>query len=374
MSNKNDSSKAFDKTKRIYREYTEDITRERLGKELLADTTRIKKLYREAVGDDIDPLTGEQVGLITKFTRFTGALSKRLNPNRRILFGGSILFFVASFWNSGLISTALLSLSFMGFITNMILELLEKTDAKREIDFARDIQLSLLPSPEDNNNELEIASFANTANEVGGDYVDVIHTDKGTFVINADVSGKGLSASLYMVRMQAMVHLLVNKGVTSPRQLFLELNNYIKSGIRDKTFVTACACFFPKDESHFYFARAGHNPPILYIKEKDATITLKTPGLALGMAPTFRLEKHLKEATINFSAGDSLLVYTDGLNEARNADGQEYGEGKLISIMEIYGALDSKTITQKIQNSLDIFIGEEQQLDDITFSVIHKVV
>ena len=92
------------------------------------------------------------------------------------------------------------------------------------------------------------------------------------------------------------------------------------------------------------------------------------------MAPTFRLEKHLKEATINFSPGDSLLVYTDGLNEARNAEGQEYGEGKLISIMEIYGVLDAKTITQKIQNSLDIFIGEEQQLDDITFSVIHKMV
>lgn len=372
MAKKNDTKKAFHATKQFYREYTEDITRERLGKEFTADTTRIKKLYREAVGEDIDPLTGEPVGLVTKITRFTGALSKRLSPTRRVLLGGSALVFLAHFWNSGLISTALLGISFLGLLTLMTLELLEKTDVKREIDFARDIQLSLLPSPDDDTDELEISSFANTANEVGGDYVDVIQTDKGTFVINADVSGKGLSASLYMVRMQAMVHLLIKRGVTGPRELFLELNNFIKSGKRDKTFVTACACFFPKNEHYFLFSRAGHNPPILYNKEKDATITLKTPGLALGMAPTFRLEKHLKEATIQFESGDSLLVYTDGLNEARNRDGQEYGEAKLISIMEIYGGLDAKTITHKIQNSLDLFIGEEQQLDDITFSVIHK--
>src|SRR5690606_23900169 len=140
---------------------------------------------------------------------------------RRLIFGGSILGFLAHYMFSGILGTALLGASFLGFVMIMVLELLEKFDAKKEIDFAREIQLSLLPNPDIKFSGMEITSFANTANEVGGDYVDVIHTEKGTFVVIADVSGKGLSASLYMVRMQAMVHLMINKGVDGPRQLFL---------------------------------------------------------------------------------------------------------------------------------------------------------
>ena len=372
MARKNESNKTLQNTKSFYREYTEGMTRERLGKEFSADTTRLKKLYREAVGEDFDPTTGEQVPLLTKVNRFVGSLGKRLNPTRRLVFGGSIIGFLAHNLFTGLFSNALLGVSFLGFVVIMVLELLEKSDAKREIDFARDIQLGLLPEPEVNNDDLDIISFANTANEVGGDYVDVIDTEKGTYVVIADVSGKGLSASLYMVRMQAMVHLLITKGIDGPRQLFLELNNFIKSSTKDKTFVTACACFFPKGEEYFLFSRAGHNPPILFNKEKDSTLTLRTAGLALGMAPSSRLEKHLKEATIAFKKGDTLLVYTDGLTEARNIDGKEYGEDRLESILDIYGSLDASTIMTKIQNSLEVFIGDEEQLDDITFSVIHK--
>lgn len=373
MAKKNEPNNTFQNTKSFYRDYTEGMTRERLGKDFSADTTRIKKLYKEAIGEEFNPITGEQISLVTKISRFVNALGKRLNPTRRLVFGGSIIGFLAHNFFTGLLGNALLAVSFLGFVLIMVLELLEKFDAKREIDFARDIQLSLLPDPDIKSEFLDIASFANTANEVGGDYVDVIHTEKGTFVVIADVSGKGLSASLYMVRMQAMVHLMINKGVDGPRQLFLELNNYIKSSTKDKTFVTACACFFPKGEDYFLFSRAGHNPPILFNKEKDSTLTLRTPGLALGMAPTSKLEKHLKEATITFKKNDSLLIYTDGLTEARDYLGREYGEDRLESIVDIYGGLDSNTILSKIQNSLEVFIGDEQQLDDITFSVIHRL-
>lgn len=372
MTEKNEPYFAFQSTKSFYAEYTEGMTRERIGKEFYADKTRLKKLYREAIGEEFDPKTGEPIGLITKINRFVNALSKRLNPTRRLVFGGSIIGFLGHYFFAGFTANALLGASFLGFVMIMVLELLEKFDAKKEIDFAREIQLGILPNPTIEDQALEIASFANTANEVGGDYVDVIRTDKGIFVIIADVSGKGLSASLYMVRMQAMVHLIINKGIDGPRQLFLELNNYIKSSTKDKTFVTACAAYFPKGEDFFLFSRAGRNPPILYSKEKDSTMSLRTPGLALGMAPTSRLEKHLKEAKITFKTGDSLLVYTDGLTEARNTEGREYGETRLESLMDIYGSLDAHTILNKIQNSLEIFIGEEEQLDDITFSVIHK--
>src|SRR5690625_7789814 len=88
-----------------------------------------------------------------------------------------------------------------------------------------------------------------------------------SYVIISDVSGKGMSAALYMVRIQALVHLIINKLHPSPKELFLELNDYIKSNKKDKTFITACAAYFPHNEDYFTLARAGHNIPLVYNRE-----------------------------------------------------------------------------------------------------------
>jgi serine phosphatase RsbU (regulator of sigma subunit) len=140
----------------------------------------------------------------------------------------------------------------------------------------------------------------------------------------------------------------------------------------DKTFVTACAAFFPKGEDHFIFSRAGHNTPIIFNKKLDSTFKLKTEGFALGMTSTKLLSKTLEEKKFQFESGDSLLLYTDGLVEARNSIGEEYGEERLDGLMSIYGSLHAKSITQKIQSSIELYIGDENPLDDITFTTIHK--
>jgi serine phosphatase RsbU (regulator of sigma subunit) len=254
----------------------------------------------------------------------------------------------------------------------LLIELLEKSDVQKELDFARDIQLSLLPPSHLNINSIEVYSFAATALEVGGDYVDIIKTEKGTYIFIADVSGKGMSAALYMVRIQALVHLLIKKSEPSPKELFLELNDYLKSGRKDKTFVTACAAFFPNDKDHFIFARAGHNIPLIYSQEHDSTFRLNTNGFALGMTSTVNLKKNMEEKKYKFQAGDSLLLFTDGLVEARNSAGEEYGEERLEGLFSIYGSLHAKTITQKVRSSIEQFMGDEKPIDDITFTTVHK--
>jgi hypothetical protein len=98
-----------------------------------------------------------------------------------------------------LIGDLLLPFGFLSMFMLLLIELLEKSDVQKEIDLAREIQLSLLPGTSLNKENLEVYSFAHTAKEVGGDYLDVIETDKGTYVVIADVSGKGLSAALYTV-------------------------------------------------------------------------------------------------------------------------------------------------------------------------------
>ncbi|HKI44782.1 MAG TPA: PP2C family protein-serine/threonine phosphatase [Balneolales bacterium] len=371
MSLKNETREAFQYTKSFYRDYTDGMTRKRMGREFQADSDRLRALYREAIGanrTDIDP---RKIPIHIKATRLFEALSERLKPTRRLVFGGAIAGFILHYFTTGFFSAILMPVSFTAVILILMVELLEKLDVKREIDLAREIQLSLLPPSQIKHDKLEIASFATTAREVGGDYVDVIETPKGVYLIIADVSGKGLSAALYMVRIQAMVRLLIRQSQPTPKELFLEMNNYIKSGKKDKTFVTACAAFFPKDENSFQFCRAGHNSPILFRDEKDATLTLRTPGLALGICENDVLGKHLQQTTVTFNPGDSLLLYTDGLTEARDISGREFGLSRLQSIVEIYGAIAANTLVNKIQYSLETFIDEEPQLDDITFTAIH---
>jgi len=377
MGLKNETKSGYN-TKTFYEEYVEGMNTRQLGREFQSDSDRLKRLYEEVVKQNNPKVASEDLSFSQRTLSLLSALTKRLNPVRRLVFGISIVTFLSHYLFSllglsGLIfHPVLLPVSFLGMLLILMIELLEKSDVQKELDFARDIQLSLLPPSSAVFNNLEINSFAATALEVGGDYVDIIHTKNGTYVIIADVSGKGMSAALYMVRIQALVHLLINKLHPSPKDLFLELNNYIKSNKKDKTFITGCAAFFPEDEDYFTFARAGHNNPIVYNKEKDATFKINTTGFALGMTSSPILKKNMKESRFKFEKGDSLLFYTDGLVEARNNRNEEYGFERLEGLFSIYGSLHSKTITKKIQSSVESFLGNENPLDDITFTTIHK--
>ncbi|KPQ00792.1 MAG: sigma-B regulation protein RsbU (phosphoserine phosphatase) [Bacteroidetes bacterium HLUCCA01] len=375
MSLNNEARQAYNQTRSLYRDYTHDMNRETLGRDFHADSNRLKELYREAIGVSGTNQSSQQLSALSKLERLTRALAMRLSPVRRLVFGGSMIVFLSHYVLGflGFSVNILFPLTaYAGMVMLLLVELLEKLDAKKEIDLARDIQLSLLPPAGITHGNLEIVSFANTAQEVGGDYVDAVKTPGGIYYIIADVSGKGLSAALYMVRMQALVHLLINKFQPTPKDLCLELNEYIKNDRRDKTFVTASVAFFPDKADYFDMVRAGHNAPVLYAADKDAVLDLKTTGFALGMTSTKRLNAFMKETRVSFKAGDSLLMYTDGLNEARNPSGEEFGDTKIRSLVELYGALEAKTMVRKIQNSLELHLGSGKPGDDVTFSCIKK--
>jgi serine phosphatase RsbU (regulator of sigma subunit) len=381
MGLENEAKSIYD-TKAFYKEYVSGMNSQQLGKEFQSDSERLKKLYQDALKENNPHVEPEKIPFFQRMLSLLSSLTKRLNPVRRLIFGVSLVFFMVyfvltifEFLNVFILSglrPLLLPLSFVSILVILLIELLEKSDVQQELNVARDIQLSLLPPSNIQKGSLEIYSFAATAREVGGDYVDVVKTEKGTYVIIADVSGKGMMAALYMVRIQALVHLLIEKDHPSPKQLLLELNDYIKSNKSDKTFVTGCVGFFPDDDMSFTYARAGHNPPILYSKGHDSTFQLRTGGLALGMTSTPILKREVVEKKYRFEEQDSILFYTDGLTEARNELGEEYGIERIDGIMSIYGSLHSKTISKKVQSSLESFIGNEKNLDDITFATVHR--
>ncbi|MDG5766391.1 SpoIIE family protein phosphatase [Balneolales bacterium ANBcel1] len=369
MSLDNETRRSFNRTRTFYREYTRGMTAERLGKEFQADSQRLMELYYDAVG--IDRSKKEKQRPVQVF-KLIGSLISRLTPARRLAFGFSIGGLALYMLSSGLIATLMLPLSFLALVLLLLLELLEKSDVKREIDLARDIQISLLPGSNFRYEDIEFASFASTASEVGGDYVDVIRTERGTYYIIADVSGKGLSAALYMVRIQALVHLIIEKLDPDPSELFIHLNDYIKSGKKDKTFVTACAALFPSDGSPVKMCRAGHNPPLFYDASRDAVSELRSQGLALGMASTTIFRKQLQEISLVLDPGDHLLFYTDGLTESRNHQNEQYDDYRLIKLFELYGSLNASTIRHKIHVALEEFIGDQRLADDITFTCIQR--
>lgn len=355
----------------FYRKYVEGMTPRRIGEEVHADSAKLMKLYKEVVESNTDQEPDKSPGHI-KAMRLVNALGNRLSPGRRLILAASIIGFVVQNIFAVPISTLILVFSFAGLLFLLLVELLEKFDAKREIDLAREIQLGLLPAPEFKSDRLSIYSFASTAREVGGDYVDTIHTDRGDYYIIADVSGKGLSASLYMVRLQALFHLLIKKYQPDPKTLLVELNEFIKYSKHDKTFVTACVALAPSDDSPLLFCRAGHNVPLFYSNEKDRCKELRSPGLALGMAPSDKLDQALKQMELKLEPGDLLLMYTDGLTEARNPSGEEYGENRLLSLFELYSDAEPDVLLEKIRVSLEQFIEDAEIPDDVTYSVISR--
>jgi phosphoserine phosphatase RsbU/P len=369
MGLKNETRQAFRNTRNFYREYTRGMTPERIGKEFQDDSRRLMELYYDAVG--VRPEEKEKKQPPVRLFKLLSSLLLRLTPARRLVLGFSFAGFVIYLLGSGPLATLMLPMGIILLVMLLFLELLEKSDVLKEIDLARDIQISLLPGSVIRHGNMEFASFASTASEVGGDYVDVIDTEEGTYYVIADVSGKGLSAALYMVRLQALVHLIIEKLKPDPKELFLHLNDYIKSGKKDKTFVTACAAFFPSGDSPVKMCRAGHNPPLLYHAERDAVSELRSSGLGLGITSTQVFGEHLKQLSINMQPGDNLLFYTDGLTEARNPRMEQYDEHRLRDLFELYGSLHATTILKKIQIAVEEFIEGEKLVDDITFTCVH---
>lgn len=369
MSLKNETRQAFRNTRNFYREYTSGMTPERIGKEFQDDSKRLMDLYYDAVG--LKPGESEERKPPVRIFRLLSSLLLRLTPVRRLALGFSFAALVIHFLGSGALAALMLPLSIITLILLLLLELLEKSDVMKEIDLARDIQISLLPGSNIRHKNFEFASFASTASEVGGDYVDVIDTAEGIYYVIADVSGKGLSAALYMVRLQALVHLIIEKLKPNPKELFLHLNDYIKSGKKDKTFVTACAAFFPADGSPVKMCRAGHNPPLLYQSSRDIVSELRSSGLALGMTNTSVFGENLRQLSINMQPGDNLLFYTDGLTEARNPQMEQYDDHRLRHLFELYGSLNATTILKKIQIAVEEFLEGEKLVDDITFTCVH---
>src|ERR1700745_3727064 len=207
---------------------------------------------------------------------------------------------------------------------------LGKTQAQRQeqdLDQAREIQERLLPKRIPQSRGLDIAGAWNPASVVSGDYFDVVKFgDTKIGVCICDVVGKGISAALLMANLQASFRAFASEPV-SPGAVVSKLNEVICNNIASDKFVTFCYCTLDVNTSTLTYASAGHWSPVL-LRRSGQTHSLKDGGPPLGLFPDHAYDN----IELELAPGDHLVLYTDGLTEARNTSGVEFGERSVTRI------------------------------------------
>jgi sigma-B regulation protein RsbU (phosphoserine phosphatase) len=244
----------------------------------------------------------------------------------------------------------------------------EKQKIERDLDLARKIQQGLLPQCIPNMSGLDICGEMIPAMQVGGDYYDLIQiSDKKLFVVVGDVSGKGLSASLYMTKLQTMIKLSCSDDKT-PKEILIDINKRIYTEMDKSWFVTITLALFDLENQTIKFCRAGHMP---VIQATNGTVqAYRTQGLGVGLEAGIVFEKSLIEEEIKLSPGQIYAFFTDGVTEAMNEQNELFGDDNLNAILKNKTDARSTDIVNEIWASVKNFRGEAEVNDDMTMVVV----
>lgn len=239
-----------------------------------------------------------------------------------------------------------------------------KRAAKHEWAEARAIQQHLMPRQSLRQRHCEWACGWQPAREVGGDYCDLAALDERhvAFCIG-DVSGKGLPAALLMANLQAAVK--ANEHARrQPQQLVALVNRLICENTTPNKFITFFYAVVDTVTQQLTYVNAGHNAPLL-LRADGRVERLTKGGVILGVLP----DQQFTQATVTLQPGDQVLLYTDGISEAMNADGEDFGEERLVQLGRNHSSLESYAVLQRIQEAVAAFHHAEDR-DDRTMMLL----
>jgi serine phosphatase RsbU (regulator of sigma subunit) len=288
---------------------------------------------------------------------------------------GTVLGIVIFSFLSALVGVLVLSIKELIRWRRRRTSLLSQSDLlTAEFQAARSVQRSLLPEEDARLFGFDISGTTVPAVEIGGDYYDYItFADGAKGIIVADASGKGIPAALVMAKFQGMAQAL-SIHVESPEEFFIGLNDTLRIRLDRHSFITVGMVTIDFDD-HITFFRAGHNPLFLYCAASGSIETLKPPGLALGLTHGTMLGSSLKPERFDMREGDIALLYSDGLTEATNAQGEEYGEVRVADSLKSASrrCTSAAEIRALLLADLANFVGAAEPHDDVTVVVVKKV-
>jgi len=372
--------------KSFWERVTEGIELQQLWAQFVAEARVSYALYSRDV--DWKSIEGERRSRRTWniIRAFFWAMMLKLSPARRVFLLLALVLCVLALldvriefgettrveWNGQLFF--ILAAAALLFL--LALELADRVTMKRDLEIAREIQRRLVPAGPPKVPGFDIAFATRPANTVAGDYYDAFlrGADGGApdssrlLLVVADVAGKGVPAALVMATFQASLRTLALEPA-SLTDLAAGLNTYAcKHGVGGQRFITAFLAEIDLSTRALTFTNAGHNPPILR-RAAGTFERLEAGGLPLGIKPDFRYESG--NATV--APGDILVIYTDGVVEAENGAGEEYGDQRLLELMKAPPGGTAADQMKHLMSSLDAFVRSTRQHDDIT-CLIMKVV
>ena len=247
-------------------------------------------------------------------------------------------------------------------------EMVMRERLETEIQLARQIQQTFIPESLPQFPDWELAARWKTARQVGGDFYDVFDLpDKRLGLFIADVADKGVPAALFMALTRTLVRAAVTE-LQSPAEAMKRVNDLLIPDTRQGMFVTAVYAVLDMDKNELTYVNAGHNPP-LWVKRDGEIERLTRTAIALGVVTGEPVEQR----TIKFESGDSLLFYTDGLTESFAADGEFYGEGRLMEAIAANQCTSASDLLDVVEKSLLNFVQDMPPADDLTMLVLRRV-
>jgi len=236
---------------------------------------------------------------------------------------------------------------------------------EEELTLARQIQFRYLPTTFPAWNNLEVWGTNQPSKQVGGDYFDVVEVGDDILTAIADVSGKGVPAALVMSMMQASLRTQAGEG-RSPSDMLTRINRLMLERGETGMFATGFLARLDRSTLTLRYTNAGHNPPLLLHLDGSVDV-LSHGGLLLGVFEDPRLE----EGIVALAPGDRLLLYTDGVTEARSPDGTFYDEERLVALLRAMPPGQSaEEIALTVKDNVRAFTGTDDFEDDMTLVVL----
>jgi serine phosphatase RsbU (regulator of sigma subunit) len=250
-------------------------------------------------------------------------------------------------------------------------EVWEKEKIKYELNLASSIQKELLPKKLPKFQGIEVYGKMIPAKEVGGDYFDFIsHPESNSLhILIGDVSGKGVGAGLVMAIARSYFRTLT-LAYSSPKKILSEANRFLFEDTKREMFMSALLLYWNEAEERLIYSGAGHEHLIIYRGADQRCEAIRAGGIALSLMRD--AESRFHEREIRLDPGDAILLYTDGITEARNRTGEVFQLDNLVRIAEKYGHLGAKEILEATLIEVKNFIGEAEQHDDITIVTIKR--
>lgn len=244
-------------------------------------------------------------------------------------------------------------------------QLIEKKRLEGQLEVARQVQLELLPPSDPNLHGFDISAYNFPTEEVSGDYYDwvPIYEDQISIVV-ADVSGKGVPAALLMAFLRASLRAATHIGY-APHISMAKVNYLLWESIERNQYVTAFYGILDAANRTLSYTNAGHNPPLLLDADGNARF-MKKGGLPLGMFRDTRYHEYF----LTIEPGEVLVLYTDGVTEAMNPDGEEFGPDRLAESLKANRTLGAKELISAVQADVMGWTDGLGATDDITFFVI----